>query len=53
MTDAQRIAAVSDWLAVSKLWTQAAQASASQAAGAALDDFLNEYSSPSTYKAKE
>ena len=53
MTDQQRMAAVTDWLAVRRIWTQTAQKEASKAAGAALDDFLIEHNPPSGYKAKE
>ena len=53
MTDQQRIAALAAWLGIRKLWTQAAQASASQAAGAALDDFIKQHDSQSTDNKKE
>lgn len=55
MTDEQRMAVVQDWLTVRKLWMQAAQAAASQEAGASLDDFLKQHkhSPKSTDKAKK
>ena len=52
MTDQQRIAALAAWLVIRKLWTQAAQAAASQAADDALDDFIKQHDSPSTDKTK-
>jgi hypothetical protein len=42
-----------DWLRIEKIWTSARKLEASRAATDALDDFLKEYSSPSTSKAKE
>ena len=53
MTDKQRMAAVKDWLAVRCIWTHTAQQAASKAAGAALDDFLQEHDTPTTDKSKE
>lgn len=42
-----------DLFRIEKIWTSAWKLEASRAATDALDDFLKEYSSPSTYKAKE
>lgn len=42
-----------DWFRIEKIWTSARKLEASRAATDALDNFLKEHSSPSTYKAKE
>ena len=42
-----------DWFQIARIWTSARKLKASQAATAALDDFLNEHSTPSSYKSKE
>lgn len=42
-----------DWFSVEAVWTSRRQAAATREAGAALDDFLQQHSSPTTDKTKE
>ena len=42
-----------DWFQIEGIWTSARKVAASRTATAALDDFLLEHISPTTYKTKE
>ena len=42
-----------DWFSVEAIWTSPRKMAASREAGTALDDFLQQHSSPTTDKTKE